>query len=150
MSHMLWPQGLLCYTACHNEAHGGGCKKVLQFKAHEPSVCSHTFLIYCKIFLITLLVHAVSFFFYSSLWTSLVLCWSEICPSEGERCIIHECVPFYAWTAVTCSCQQCILECDGANCGADTLQGPLACGTLWVGRSVWALRGSWECWWGRK
>lgn len=44
----------------------------------------------------------------------------ELYRTDGERCIIHECVPPCAWTAVTHSCQQCILEHDGTGCAEDT------------------------------
>lgn len=57
----------------------------------------------------------------------------ESCYTDGKCCIIHECVPPCAWTAVTRSCQQRILERDGTACAEDTLQGLLACGGLWVG-----------------
>ncbi len=53
--------------------------------------------------------------------------------TDGQCCIIHECVPPCAWTSVTRSCQQCILEHDGTGCAEDTLQGLLACGGLWEG-----------------
>ncbi|CAB1428794.1 unnamed protein product [Pleuronectes platessa] len=66
---------------------------------------------------------------------------TEVCKTEGECCIIHECVPPCAWTAVTRSCQQCILERDGTGRAEDTLRGPLASGGLWEGPGNGSLHG---------
>lgn len=74
-------------------------------------------------------------------WLCVLMCWWEVCKTEGDCCIIHECVPPCAWTAVTRNCQQCILERDGTGCAEDTLlQGPLPCGGRWAGPGRWVCQ----------
>lgn len=49
-------------------------------------------------------------------------------------------MPPCAWTALTRSCQQRILERDGTGRAEDTLRGPLACGGPRGGARGWACQ----------
>lgn len=89
------------------------------------------------------------------LWSGLILCPRGLVRElgDGERCIIHKCVPPCAWAAVTRSCQQCILERDSSGCGEDTPQGLLACAGLWAGPrggGTGLLREDWRVIWMQK